>query len=184
MIITAGSLKLKKVKSIKNILLRPTSNKIRQAIFNILIHKLEFNEWKNKNYMLDAFAGTGIVSFEALSRGVFHCTLIEKNIKIYNTILSNIKSLNINNSTHAINKNFFNLKKLPYKYKLIFLDPPYNEGLLDPAIEFIFDLKLLTKNAFLICETEKKSQLKPTLNKYIKYEKTYGSIKVIFLVLN
>ncbi len=184
MIVTAGSLKLRKVKSIKNIILRPTSSKIRQAIFNILIHKLEFYKWRNNNYMLDAFAGTGIVSFEALSRGLFHCTLIEKNIKIYNTILDNIKSLNIHNNTQVINENFFNLKILPYKYKLIFLDPPYNEGLLNPAIEFICDIKLLKKNAFLVCETEKSFQLKPALNKYIKYEKTYGTIKVIFLVFN
>ena len=42
----------------------------------------------------------------------------------------------------------FNIKKLSYKYKLIFLDPPYNEGLLNPAIEFICDLKLLKKCIF------------------------------------
>ena len=46
MIISTGSLKFKKVKSIKNTVLRPTSSKIREAIFNILIHKLELDKWK------------------------------------------------------------------------------------------------------------------------------------------
>ena len=49
--------------------------------------------------MLDAFAGTGIVSLEAISRGIFHSTLIEKDLEIYNTLLDNIKNLNINIST-------------------------------------------------------------------------------------
>ena len=64
MIISTGSLKFKKVKSIKNTVLRPTSSKIREAIFNILIHKLELDKWKSEGYMLDAFAGTGIVSLK------------------------------------------------------------------------------------------------------------------------
>ena len=93
MIITAGSLKLKKIKSLNNVILRPTSNKIRQAIFNILIHSLDLENWKNKSYMLDAFAGTGIVSFEAISRGILHSTLVEKNMEIYDFLLNNIKNL-------------------------------------------------------------------------------------------
>ena len=185
MIITAGSLKFKKVKTLENIVFRPTSNKIRQAIFNILIHKLEFDKWKNKNHMLDAFAGTGIISFEAISRGLLHSTLIEQNIEIYNALLENIKNLNINNNnTYVVNNNFFDIKKLPYKYKLIYLDPPYNQGLLNPAIELINDLKLFKKNSFLICETEKNFEINSVFRKYIKYEKTYRNIKVLFLVLN
>ena len=78
MIITTGSLKFKKIKALKNSTLRPTSNKVRQAIFNILRHKLKMDEWKQTAFMLDAFAGTGAVSFEALSRGVSESTLIEK----------------------------------------------------------------------------------------------------------
>ena len=70
MIITAGSLKSKKIYSIKNRVLRPTLNKIRQAIFNILLHSLDLDKWKKESYMLDAFAGTGIVSFEAISRAL------------------------------------------------------------------------------------------------------------------
>ena len=94
--ITSGSLKSKKINSVKNIILRPTSNKVRQAIFNILLHSLDLDKWKKESYMLDAFAGTGIVSFEAISRGIFHSTLIEKDLEIYNTLLDNIKNLNIN----------------------------------------------------------------------------------------
>ena len=184
MIITAGSLKLKKIRSVNNIILRPTSNKIRQAIFNILIHSFDLENWKNKSYMLDAFAGTGIVSFEALSRGIMHSTLIEKDIEIYSSLLDNIKNLNINKDTHTINENFFNIKSLPYKYNLVFLDPPYNKGVLNHAIDLINDLKILQKKSIFICETEKNFQLKTRFSKFVKHEKYYGRVKLIFLIFN
>ena len=184
MIITAGSLKLKKIRSVNNIILRPTSNKIRQAIFNILIHSFDLENWKNKSYMLDAFAGTGIVSFEALSRGIMHSTLVEKNMEIYDSLLDNIKNLNINNNTYTINENFFNIKSLPYKYNLVFLDPPYNKGALNHAIDLINDLKILQKKSILICETEKNFQLKTKFSKFVKKEKYYGRVKLIFLIFN
>ena len=181
MIISTGSLKFKKVKSIKNTVLRPTSSKIREAIFNILIHKLELDKWKSEGYMLDAFAGTGIVSFEGLSRGIYHSTLVEKDLDIYNTLSENIKNLNIINNTNTINDNFFNLKSLPLKYKLVFLDPPYNSNLLNPAIELVADIRLLEKKSLLVCETEKNFQINTQFIKYIKYEKYYGKIKLLFL---
>ena len=184
MIITAGLLKLKKIRSPNNIVLRPTSNKIRRAIFNILIHSFDLENWKNRSYMLDAFAGTGILSFEALSRGIMHSTLIEKDTKIYDSLLDNIKNLNINNDTHTINENFFNIKSLPYKYNLVFLDPPYNKGLLNHAIDFINDLKILQKKSILICESEKNFQLKTKFSKFVKHEKHYGKVKLIFLIFN
>ena len=184
MIITAGSLKFKKIKSVNNTSLRPTSNKVRQAVFNILTHSLELDKWKNQCFMLDAFAGTGIVSFEALSRGIFHSTLIENDTEIYNALLNNIKNLKINNNTYTIKENFFNIKSLPHKYKVVFLDPPYNRGILNNAIEFVNDLKVLKKKSLLICETKKTFELRADFYKYLKFEKYYGTNKLIFLTFN
>ena len=184
MIITSGTLKFKKIKSINDRHLRPTSNKVRQAIFNILIHTLELEKWKKNNYMLDAFAGTGIVSFEALSRGILHSTLIEKNFDIHTILLDNIKGLNIHRRTHTINEDFFNLKSLPYKYKLVFLDPPYNKNMLNTSLELIHGIGVLKKNPILICETEKNFQFKKEFFKYVKYQKCYGMIKLSYLVFN
>ena len=100
---------------------------------------------------------------------------------IYNTLLENIKNLNIINNTNTINDNFFNLKSLPLKYKLVFLDPPYNSNLLNPAIELVVDIMLLKKKSLLVCETEKNFQINTQFIKYIKYEKCYGKIIGIIL---
>ena len=90
MIITAGSLKFKKIESNANNSLRPTSNKVRQAVFNILNHKLGMENSISTACILDAFAGTGIIGFEAISRGAVQATFIEKDIKNFKTILQNI----------------------------------------------------------------------------------------------
>ena len=184
MIITSGTLRFKRIKSINCRHLRPTSSKIRQAVFNTLLHKLEFEKWKKNNYILDVFAGTGIVSFEALSRGMLHSTLIEKNFHIYNVLLDNIKNLKIFSRTHAINEDLFNLKSLPYKYKLVFLDPPYNKNMLNSSLELIHDIGALKKNSILICETEKNFKFKKEFIRYLKHEKYYGLIKLSYLILN
>ena len=161
MIISTGSLKFKKSKINKKYCFTSyLSSKIREAIFNILIHKLELDNWKREGYMLDAFAGTGIVSFEGLSRGIYHSTLVEKDLDIYNALLENIKNLNIINNTNTINDNFFNLKSLPLKYKLVFLDPPYNSNLLNPAIELVTDIMLFRKKSLPVCEIEKTNKQK------------------------
>ena len=57
-------------------------------------------------------------------------------------------------------KTFFNLKSLPYKYKLVFLDPPYNKNMLNSSLELIHDIGALKKNSILICETEKNFKFK------------------------
>ena len=67
---------------------------------------------------------------------------------IYNVLLDNIKNLKIFSRTHAINEDLFNLKSLPYKYKLVFLDPPYNKNMLNSSLELIHDIGALKKIRF------------------------------------
>ena len=181
MIITAGSLKFKKIESNANNSLRPTSNKVRQAVFNILNHKLGMENSISTACILDAFAGTGIIGFEAISRGAVQATFIEKDIKNFKTILQNIKRLKIHEKTNSINDDFFNIKSLPFKYKLVYLDPPYKKNLINLAIEKILDTKILKKKSIVICETEKNFIFDNSKKKFLSFYKTYGSVKLTFL---
>tara|TARA_B100000029_G_scaffold509871_1_gene600002 strand:+ start:929 stop:1483 length:555 start_codon:yes stop_codon:yes gene_type:complete len=181
MIITTGTLKFKKICSIKNSNLRPTSNKVRQAIFNVLKHKLGMDAWKTKSRMLDAFAGTGIVSLEALSRGFSNTTLIEKDVKNFKKLEENVNNLNLTQKVNIINDDFFNIKNLPYKYKLVYLDPPYYKNFINLAIEKILDIKILEKNSIIICETEKSFNFENKIKNYANFSKIYGLSKLTFL---
>ena len=181
MIITTGSLKFKKIKALKNSTLRPTSNKVRQAIFNILRHKLKMDEWKQTAFMLDAFAGTGVVSFEAISRGVCESTLIEKDFTSFKNLKDNAGFLKVSQKVKIINEDFFNIKSLPYKYKLIYLDPPYYKKLIFPSIEKIYDINILDGNSIIVCETEKNCEFPDKLKKYTLFTKAYSTVKLTFL---
>ena len=66
MIITTGIYKFKKIHTLKSHKLRPTSNKIRNAVFNILVNKYIMSSWSAKAHLLDAFSGSGIVAIEGL----------------------------------------------------------------------------------------------------------------------
>ena len=181
MIITTGSLKFKKIRFTKNSELRPTPIKVRQAVFNILKHKLGMDSWKKTSNMLDAFSGTGIVAFEAISRGIGNTTLIEKDTKSYKKLVENVNNLDIATSVTIINDDFLNIKKVPNKYKLVYLDPPYYKNIINDALEKIMDMKILNKNSFIICETEKSFNFHHKFKKYSNFSKTYGSVKLSFL---
>ena len=129
MIITTGSLKFKKIKALKNSTLRPTSNKVRQAIFNILRHKLKMDEWKQTAFMLDAFAGTGAVSLRVYLGVSLSQPLIEKDFASFKNLSDNVGFLKVSQKVKIINDDFFNIRSLPHKYKLIYLDPPYYKNL-------------------------------------------------------
>ena len=182
MIITTGSLKFRKINSVKNSNLRPTHNKVRQAVFNILKHRLSMDIWIQNSNILDAFAGTGIIGFEALSRGIEKLTFVEKDKKIFDAILQNAKTLNISNKVFALNEDFLNLQSLPYKYRLVYLDPPFYKNLINSSLEKILDIDILEKNSIIVCETEKIFDFQPKEKKNIFFSRVYGAVKLTFLL--
>ena len=91
--ITTGIYRFKRINTLENPKLRPTSNKIRNAVFNILVNKYMMTSWSDKAHLLDAFSGSGIVSIEALSRNIKKATLIESDTLIFSNLKKNIKEL-------------------------------------------------------------------------------------------
>ena len=139
------------------------------------------DEWKQTAFMLDAFAGTGAVSFEALSRGVSESTLIEKDFASFKNLTDNVGFLKVSQKVKIINDDFFNIRSLPHKYKLIYLDPPYYKKLIFPAIEKIYDINILDGNSIIVCETEKNYEFPHKLKKFTLFSKTYSTVKLTFL---
>ena len=106
--ITTGIYKFKKIHTLKNNKLRPTSNKIRNAVFNILVNKYIMNNWSTKAHLLDAFSGSGIVAIEGLSRNINKATLIEADSTIFENLQKNVEELNLKKKVTLINDDFFN----------------------------------------------------------------------------
>lgn len=178
--ITTGLYKFKKIVQKKNNKLRPTSNKIRNAVFNILVNKYMMSDWSAKAHILDAFSGSGIVAIEGLSRNIKEATLIEADTSIFQDLQKNIEELKITEKVKLINNDFFNIDLNKNEYCIVYLDPPYHANYTNLAIKKILDEKALKKGAIVISETNKKYKYDKYFNKYISSQKKYGSTLITF----
>ena len=178
--ITTGIYKFKKIKSIKNNKLRPTTNKIRNAIFNILTNRYGLIEWARDGHLLDAFSGTGIIALEGFSRNIAKATLIEADNVIFENLKENIKTFNLIKKARLINSNFFNIILSKNEFSMVYLDPPYLSNYTNLAIKKILDEQSLKQNAIVVSETRKGHEYTNDLCKYIKIIKQYGNTTITF----
>lgn len=180
--ITGGKYRGRLLKIPPNI--RPTSNKVREALYNII------GERVFQAIFLELFAGSGIVGIEALSRGAKKVVFIEKNRNVARTIEENLKIINNLEKAEIIVGDVLNgLKKLSKnkeKFDIIFLDPPYKEKLLTiSTLEFISSIDIFKKNCIIIVEHYKKISLPEQVGilKKVKIYK-YGDTQLLFYNLN
>ena len=147
--------------------LRPSKAFIRETLFNVI-------DIGSCSSSLDLFSGSGILSFEALSRGIKSATLIEKDIDLVRSIKSNMSVLNIEGASvikSMVNK--FLLSHDTGPYDIIFIDPPYNTSLLDETFQLLKNKNFLENNKYLYYEKSKKD--KSGYEKY--FNETHNVIK-------
>ena len=149
--IIAGDYKGTKLSFKPNKNLRPTESKTKETLFNWLL-----NDLHNKR-CLDMFAGTGALGLEALSRGADEVVFFEKQKVLSGAIEVVVKKLGANNKCRVINANStaFDFKKLNTKFDLIFLDPPFNESLIQKSLNIISENELLTDKGLVYIECER-----------------------------
>ncbi|ACL29855.1 16S rRNA (guanine(966)-N(2))-methyltransferase RsmD [Buchnera aphidicola str. APS (Acyrthosiphon pisum)] len=152
--IISGNLKGRKI-SFKNIPnLRPTTNQIRETLFEWL------SKYIKNSRCLDCFAGSGVLGIEAISRYAAFSTLLEIEKKTFLTLKKNIKELNIYNVEIIRTNTLHWLKKTRNKpYDIIFIDPPYHQGLVKKTINLLENKKWIKKNSFIYIEQEKKQSI-------------------------
>ncbi|KLO22036.1 methyltransferase [Marinitoga sp. 1197] len=168
-----GILKGRKINIVPDKRTRYTPANVRRALMNII-------DVKDMN-TLEIFGGSGVVSFEFISSGAEKVTIIETSRKACSTIIKNSKILKINNKLKLICSDFRKaLKKLTEKYDLIFLDPPFQMGIADEALEKISENKYIyNENTLIIVEHSKREKLKKTYGDLIlDKEYNYGDIKI------
>ena len=178
--ITAGKFKGKLLDLPPQKLTRPSSDRLRQAVFNILTNQINFNGIT----VLDAFAGSGSLGLEALSRGAAHVVFCEKDLKVKKTLQKNVlETLKNKVDLASLHSNLFELKQATL-FNLIFLDPPYDQSLEIDAIEHLYKNVLLAPNAIIVIEQRKNSPAM-ILNNFITLPpRSYGNCQVQFLIYN
>ena len=184
----------KKLQSPNNFYTRPTTLRVREAIFNILNNRVENSNW------LDLFSGSGAISCEAYNHGARKIIAIEKNKVNSKICLENLLSLedieNRKNDIEVICKDVLNWTKPNYernlsskiidlnklKFDFIYLDPPYDLKIHELVLNQIFECNFLKKDSIVICEHSprvyiKKSSLWETID-----VRDYGQSRLTFLI--
>ncbi|AKC60183.1 16S rRNA (guanine(966)-N(2))-methyltransferase RsmD [Blochmannia endosymbiont of Polyrhachis (Hedomyrma) turneri] len=152
--IIGGRWKGKKINITQHHSLRPTTNQIRETLFNWLIPVI------NESKCLDCFAGSGALGLEALSRNANTVTFLEKNKKISNKLYQTIQLLNAQKQATIIHTNsntwLANPTNKKNQYNIIFLDPPFEKWCyILSTIQLLEKFQYLTKNAWIYIENSK-----------------------------
>jgi 16S rRNA (guanine966-N2)-methyltransferase len=148
--VISGKCKGKKLLALKGLSLRPTSDRVKEAIFDIL---QKFPSGKN---VLDLFAGTGALGIEALSRGAQRAVFVEGSARSGAVLRRNIEACRLSDQAEVISKEVqAGLKALEERrdlFDLIFLDPPYGKGLAYRALGNLSQSRILSVNALIVAE--------------------------------
>ena len=163
---------------------RPTSDKVRQAIFNILAHKdfgVEFTLEGAR--VIDLFAGTGAMGIEALSRGARYCLFIDDAAESRALIRQNVEALGLTGITKIWRRDATDLgeRSMDQPFTLAFLDPPYRKNLIAPALASLRDGGWLAPDAIVVAETAEDETV-PAMDGFtILDDRLYGDTRVVFL---
>jgi len=148
--IISGKLKGRKLAFFSGTAIRPTSNLIREAIFNILSSSV------NNANVLDLFSGTGALGLEALSRGASRSVFIDTHKNALALIARNLRSCGIDRRNLIfrcnIIKNLNCLKTIDVRFSLVFMDPPYNLKMVKPALFNLCHSDCLQPGACVVVE--------------------------------
>jgi len=163
---------------------RPTADRVREAVFNILEHGVSWDGIEDAS-VIDAFAGTGAYGLEALSRGAAHATFIDREAAALAAIRRNAAAIGEAPAITLLNLDAAKLPAPPFAAgapcALAFLDPPYASGLAVPALQALATRGWLAAAAIAIVEVAAREPFAPPSHFRVLDERLYGAARVIFL---
>lgn len=171
--IVSGKFKGRRIEPPKNITARPTTDFAKEALFNVLNNRVDFEEL----YVLDLFAGTGSISLEFASRGSSSITAVEMNSTQANFIRKISKDLQVDINLVQVDVFRF-LKTCHTKFDLIFADPPYQLPTLSTLPDLIFEKELLKEEGLLVLEHSSKVSFES--HPRFKERRHYGNVHFSF----
>ena len=177
--VISGSAKGKRLAAFPGGTIRPTPDRVREALFSILFSRLGPLEGKT---VLDLFAGTGAMALEALSRGCRRAVLVDQSQEAARIIPANLKTCGLEERVTHIRADVLQILprlKNEGPFDLIFLDPPYGRDLVPKVIKSACDLELLAPRGVVCAESARDDAVPETIGELIRVdERRYGSTSI------
>lgn len=180
--IISGKLKGRTLAALSNSVIRPTADRVKENLFNIL--ESAYGKYLLGARVLDLFAGTGSLGFEALSRGANYVVLVDNSIDGRAAIRSNILELGVASQCRLLKRDATALGANTLEpFKLLFLDPPYGQGLAEQALEAAREGGWLAPDNLIIIEEAKQSTLQLPVGATLLDKRNYGQTQLNFVTL-
>ena len=178
--VISGSAKRIQLKTVEGLDTRPTTDRIKETLFNMI------SECLTGSSFLDLFSGSGAIGIEALSRGASQAVFVEQNLRAVQCIRENLENTKLEASAEIYATDVFralthmeDMKTFDY----IFMDPPYNQFLEKRVLEYLAGSKLLSDDGLVIVEASLGTDFSfvHQLDFVIVKEKRYKSNKHVFM---
>lgn len=167
--------------------IRPTAERTREALFDILGHARAFRSSQGPMprgiAVLDVFAGTGALGLEALSRGADHVVFLDEHPESVALIRANVAKLDAEDAVSIVQRDALQPGRPPRQAKLVLLDPPYRSRLAGPALEALHAAGWLALGAVAVTEVEAAEDFAVPAGFELIDERRYGKAKLLFLKL-
>lgn len=187
--IVAGRHRGRRLEAPEGLAVRPSADRTREAIFNVLtLGKLAWHRPSQAPAapladacVLDAFAGTGALGLEALSRGAERVTFMESQAAALAACRRNIRGLGEEARCEVLQCDVLRPPRAPAACQLVLMDPPYNQGLSPPALLALRDAGWLASGALAVIELMAREPFEPPAGFEILEQRKYGKARVVFL---
>lgn len=169
--VITGTARGRKLKEPSNYDIRPTTDNVKESIFNIIQFDIE-----GRN-VLDLFAGTGQLGIECLSRGAKSVTFVDQSREAIALVKANLKTCGF--EARVVTDESIAFLSRGGKYDIIILDPPYATQLIDKALDIINSVDILSEGGIIICESGREKTMPEMKAPYKKNkEYNYGKVKL------
>jgi 16S rRNA (guanine(966)-N(2))-methyltransferase RsmD len=180
--IISGSARGRRLLTPKNALIRPTADRVKESLFNILNSLIAGYD---SCRALDIFAGTGNLGLEALSRGAACACFIDSHKESVSLVMNNLRMLGFIDRGRVIEREALpalkSLGKREAPFQLVFVDPPYRQGLSEKVLEFLASSSLVDENSLVIVETSSKELLPTAFDNLREFDRrVYGDTAIVF----
>lgn len=176
--IIAGQYSGRSLSSVRDLSIRPTTDRAKQTIFDILSNRLEFDGIE----VLDLFAGSGSLGLEAISRGARNVVFVDKAQQSLRALESNITTLGCSDQCTAYTADvFWFLKNTHRAFDLVFVDPPYRLERIEDLPNAIYESPVVKEGTIIVMEHSKESQVVVSETMYDITRKPFGQTTVLIL---